>query len=232
VIQVRVEQKACGVALLTVATVLCTTASPAAMVSGDERSRTTIEAGLQAAGQVPVVSQDPAVQRQIEAQLAGPASVRLDPGARVTSLSLTATPLKEILDAVAQAGAVTLRYASDVSGLDTRSTVNLSGKTIEDALRGALQGHALTFQAVGPRTAFIYPDTPAHREKYSASIRVFAIAKADVNKLVQQLNQAVKPTADGFRPMVLTVREPPTVAVRAIPELMNWVAKWIAENDR
>ncbi len=232
-ILIGLEQTARGVALLTMVVVWSAGAHrPAAMVPGDAGASATTKASPQAAGQVPIVSPDPAVQRTIEAQLAAAASVRLDPNARVTNLSLTATPLREILNAVAQAGGMTLRYAADITGLDTPATITLSGKTIEDALGGALEGHALTFHAMGPKTAFIYPDTPANRDKYTASIRVFPIAKADVTRLVQQLNQALKPTADGFRPMVLTVREPPTLVVRAIPELMNWIAKWIAENDR
>jgi len=192
----------------------------------------TLEAGPQAGAQVPVVSKDAAVQRQIEAQLAGAASVRLDPTARIASLSLNARPLSEILDAVAKAGGVTFRYASGMTSLNTSSTVNLSDKTVEDALRGVLQGHALTFQAIGPKTAFIYPDSPANRDKYTASVRVFPLAKADPMRLLQQLNQVVKPTTDGFRPMVLAVADSPAVVVRAVPELMASIASWIAEHDK
>jgi hypothetical protein len=192
------------------------------------------EARTQAGAQVPVVSQEPEVQQWVEAQLARAASVRLDPNARIASLNLAATPLREILDAVAQAGGITVRYAPETTGLDTTSTVALSDQTVEDALRAVVKGHALTFQALGPKTAFIYADTPANREKYTASIRVFPIAKADLAVLVQQLNRALtqKPQADGFRPMVLTVRDSRTVIVRAVPETMAWVATWIAENDK
>lgn len=192
-----------------------------------------IEARRQAGAQVPVVSKDPAAQRQIELQLAGAASVRLDPNARVASLSLTATPLNEILDAVAKAGGMTFRYAQGMTGrLSMPSTVTLSDRTIEDALRIVLQDHAMTFLAMGSRTAFIYPDTPADRGKYTASIRVFPIAKANVGRLSQELNQALKPTADGFRPMVLTTADSPVMVVRAVPELMSWIEKWIAEHDK
>jgi hypothetical protein len=160
------------------------------------------------------------VQRQIEAQLAGAASVRLDPSARIASLSLNARPLSEILDAVAKAGGVTLRYASGMTSLNTSSIVNLSDKTVEDALRDALQGHALTFQAIGPKTAFIYPDSPANRDKYTASVRVFPLAKADPMRLLQQLNQVVKPTTDGFRPWCwrLPIHQPSSFA----PSRNSW----------
>ena len=182
--------------------------------------------------QIPQVSQDPAAQRLIESQLTAAASVRLDPNARVSSLNLTARPLREILDAIAQAGQITLRYASDVTNLDRSATLAVTEKTVEEALRAALGGHELTFQAMGSKIAFIYPNTPAHREKYTASIRVFPIVKADLPQLTTQLNRTLKPTADGFRPMILTVADPRALVVRAIPELMRGIAAWIAENDK
>jgi hypothetical protein len=192
----------------------------------------TVEARPQSGAQVPLVSKDPAVQRQIETQLTHAAAIRLDPNARIASLSLTAKPLSEILDAFTNAGGMTFRYASGMTGLDRTSTVTLSDKAIEDALRAVLGGHALTFLPIGPKAAFIYPDTPANRDKYTMSIRVFPIAKADSMRLAQQLNQALKPTADGFRPMVLTAPDLRAFVVRAVPEHMAWIAAWIAENDK
>ena len=202
----------------------------AAPVIGVAGSR--LEAGPQAVAPVPKVSDEPAVQQMIEGQLARAATIRLNPNARVASLALTSRPLKEILDAVAQSGGMTFRYAAGMTAVDTSSTVTLSDVTVEDALRTVLERHALTFQAMGPKTAFIYPDTPADRVRYTATIRVFPIAKADPMMLAQQLNRAMKPTADGFQAMVLTVRDSPTIIIRAVPELMDWVATWIAQNDK
>ena len=56
--------------------------------------------------------------------------------------------------------------------------------------------------------------------------------------LTQQLNRALTapadgfPTVDGFRATLLQVKEPRTVIVRAIPELMTPIAAWIAEHDK
>ena len=215
---VALERTVKGVALLFVATVIVGT------------SGLRLDARPQA--QVPVVSQDPAVQQQIEKQLAGAASVRLDPNARIASLNLTARPLTEILDAIAKAGGVTVRYAAGTSGLDTPATVTFSDQTVEDALRTTLKGRALTYLAMGSKVAFIHPDTPASREKYTATIRAFPLARAKVNALTVELNQVLKPTADGFRPMVLSASDSNTFVVRAIPEQMTWIAAWIAEHDK
>ena len=108
----------------------------------------------------------------------------------------------------------------------------MSDTTVEEALRAVLVGRDLTWQAMAAKTAFIYPNTPAHRDKYTASVRVFQIAKADLSQLTTQLNRTLKPTADGFRPMILTVSDPRALVVRAIPELMSGIAAWIAENDK
>jgi hypothetical protein len=137
-------------------------------------------AAPQPGSQVPAVSSDPAVQRQVEAQLA---PVRLDP-------------------------------------------------TVEEALNSGLKGRGLTFVAMGPKTAFFYADTPENREKFTATIRAFPLAAADPAMLSQRLNGIVKPTADGFRPTIVTVRDPKTFVVRAIPEQMTVIAKWIADNDK
>jgi sugar phosphate isomerase/epimerase len=165
----------------------------------------------------------------VEAQLAPP---RLDANARIASLNLSARPLREVLDAIAQAGGITLRYAQKTAWPEGPVGVTLPDQTVGDALQGVLRDHGLTFQAMGPKAAFIYPDTPENREKYLASIRVFPIAKADPVVLTQQLSKLMKPTTDGFRATVVTLREPRTLIVRAVPELMSWIATWIVENDK
>jgi len=191
-----------------------------------------IEARPQAAAQLPVVSSDPVVQRTVEARLAQVASVRLDPLARVGSLDLRDRPLSEIIDAVAKAGGITVRYASGMTSLDTPSTITVSDDTVEDALRAVLKNDGLTFQALGAKMAFIYPDTPANREKYTASNRVFALAKADPAMLAQQLNRAVRSPTEVFQPLIFSVRDSRTIIVRATPERMAWIATWIADNDK
>jgi len=190
-----------------------------------------LEAATQSGSTVPVVSSDPAVQHQIEAQLAAP---RLDPTAMVAQIEMTGKPwpLKEVLDAVAQAGGFTVRYAADTSGLDARASFGGTNVPAAEALGIVLKGRGLALVAIGPKTAFVYSDTPENREKYTATIRVIPIAKADVKKLAQQLNAVVKPTADGFRPALVMVAEPQAIVVRAIPEQMAQIAKWIADNDK
>ena len=191
-----------------------------------------IEARRQAVAQVPEVSNDPAVQRTIETLLTRAASVRLDPLARVGSLDLRGRPLTEIVDAVAKAGGITVRYAAGMTGLDTPATVAVLDETVEDALRGVLRNAGLTFQALGPKRAFIYPDTPADHEKYTASNRVFTLAHADPSTLAQQLNRALRSPTEVFQPMIFPVHDSRTIIVRATPDIMGRAAAWITEHDK
>ena len=192
----------------------------------------SLEARPQAGAQVPVVSNDPVSQRQIETLLERAASVRLDPNARVGSVDLRGRPLKEIIDAVAKAGGISVRYAADTTGLDTPSTIVLADETVEDALGAVLKGGGLTFQPVGAKMAFIYPDTPANREKYTVSNRVFVLTKADSTQLAQELNRALRSPTEVFQPMIFSVRDPQTLIVRATPAVMARAATWITEHDK
>ena len=187
-----------------------------------------IEARPRAASQVPVVSNDPGAQRMVERL----AAVRLDPLARVGSLDLRDRPLKEIIDAVARAGGITVRYAPEMTGLDTLSAFTVADETVENALSAVLKTAGLTFQALGAKSAFIYPDTAANRAKYTMSHRVFAVAKADPVMLAQQLNRAMRSPTEIFQPMIFTDLESRTLTVRATPERLAWVATWIADNDK
>jgi len=146
-IQTNLEWKTLG-AMLAVS---------ASIVAVDGR---TIEARPQAVASVPVLSNDPAVQRRIENTLA---PARLDPLARVRNLDIADKPLKQVIDAVATAGGITVRYASEITNLDTPSAVAVSDEPVEEALRGVLNGAGLTFEAAGKTMAFIYPDTAANR---------------------------------------------------------------------
>jgi hypothetical protein len=209
----------------TLAVLLAVTASIVAVTGRSIEARPQAE-------QLPVVSNDPEVQRTFEAQFGRFASVRLEPLASVGSLDLRERPLREIIDTIAKAGGITVRYAPEMAAVNATSTISVSDGTVEDILSLVLRGSGLTFQATGAKSAFIYPDTPANREKYTVSNRVFAVAKADPVMLAQQLNRALRSPTEVFQPLILTVRDSRTIIVRATPERMAWIATWIAENDK
>jgi hypothetical protein len=210
----------------TLGALLALSASLVVMTGG------SIEARPQAVEQAPIVSSDPEVQRAFEATWARLASVRLDPVARVGSLQFKDRPLREIVDAVAKAGGITVRYAPGMTGLDASSTIALPEATIEDALRAVLGGNGLTFQALGAKNVLVYPDTPANREKYTLSTQIFTVAKAEPVALAQQLNRALRAPTEPLQPLIYTVRDSRKIVVFASRERLTWVATWIAENDK
>ena len=173
-----------------------------------------------------VHSQSPE-QRMVEAQLAAPKLVE-----GPVNLDLPAAPLKDVVAAIAKAGGITVRYHSAVAGLDTIAAVKLEKSTVADALKTTLAGRALALKATGSRSVFVYPDTPANREKYTDAVRTFPIAKADVNTLMTFLNGALTTGPDDLRPTIVSMKVPPTVSVRATPDVMAKIAKLIADNDK
>jgi type II secretory pathway component HofQ len=183
---------------------------------------------------VPVTAAAQAVPRtpaeQRDAQLATP---KLNPSATVT-MDVSGMPVKDIVDGIAKTGGLTVSYHSGATNLSAGAAVKLSNATLEDALQMVLESRGLAFKVTGPKSVFIYPNTPENRQKYTDSVRAFAIANADISVLGQVLNRALTGTfgADDLRPVIYSDKESRTVTVRATADTMAKVAKLIADNDK
>jgi len=172
----------------------------------------------------------PAEQLMVDAQLGTP---KLDPRAVVTAVYFAASPLRDSVAAIARSGGITVRYHSGVTNLDEVSAVKLVDSTVEDALRTVLNPRGLAFKATGSKAVFVYPDTPENREKYTESMRTFAIAKADIGALSVILNRSIAPLgADELRPTIVSLRDSKVIAARATPDMMAKIARLIADNDK
>jgi len=171
----------------------------------------------------------PDVQRMVDAQLATP---KLNPSATVT-VDLAATPVRDVLAAIAKAGGITVRYHSGVTNLDAPTSAKLANATIEDSLQLVLGSRGLAFKVTGSKSVFIYRDTPENREKYSETRRTFSIVNADVAIVGQTLNNVFYVVGpDDVRPAMVTDRESRTITVRATADMMTKVAKLIADADK
>jgi hypothetical protein len=176
------------------------------------------------------VGLDPqARRRQIEAQLA---AADLDPRARVAPLTWTNSRLKDVLAAIARSAGVELQYTLGVRNLDAPCTATLPESSAEDALRRVLQANGLAFMATGPRSVLIYPDTPSNRKAHTPLVRIYGIVAADPSAVAEVLNRTSLIGPGGLRPLVLTVREPPMIIVRATPDLLGAVTILVAEHDK
>ena len=173
----------------------------------------------------------PEEQRMVDAQLAIP---KLDPNAMVT-VDLSSTPVRDIIETVAKAGGITVRYHSGVANLDASADVKLSNATIQDALQTVLTPRGLAFAVTSAKSVFIYPGTAENRAKYASAVRTFSVANANVSSLSQILNQSLGNGVlgpDDLRPTIVTLNSSRTIYVRATPEVMAKVAKLIADADK
>ena len=167
-------------------------------------------------------------QQLVDAQFA---PAKLNSGATVASVELRATPLRQILDAIATAAGITIRYDSGIASLDSPADASLSKVDADVALRRTLEPQKLTFKVTGAKSVFVFADTPANREKFTEAIRVFAIANADMMTVTTALNRAMgKP--EGLRPAFVTLAESRKLVVKATPDKMAEIAKVIAANDK
>jgi hypothetical protein len=185
-----------------------------------------VEAG-QRQGQAPGGVLTPFEQQMVDAQLAD----RHLAATTITGLKLSATPVKDVLEAIGKAGGVTLSYDATAANLDKPTTVNVQSTTVEDALLTVASANGLAFTVTGKTAAWIYADTAANREKYKESIRTFKIVNADLQVLMTTINRALTGTS-GPRPSVVSGKESRTITVRATPDRMTQIAKLIADNDK
>lgn len=205
------------------------TVRPAALVLASVLLIVPAASQGQSRGEPPPAA-DPMVQQIMERQLA---VAPLDSSRTIASLELTGTPFRDIVETVAKAFGITVRYHSAVPSLDMPSAVKLSSAKVEDALRTVLDPKALSFKVLGARSIFIYPNTPENSAKYTDSRKTFTIVKADLNLLVTTLNQALTQFGtDELRPVIVSDRASRTIIVRATPEVMARVSKVIADNDK
>jgi type II secretory pathway component HofQ len=170
-------------------------------------------------------------QQMIDRQLAAP---KLDPNVIVT-LDLPVAPLKDVVATVAQAGDVTVRYHSGITDGAAIGAVKLSNATLVDALTMVLASKGLAFKATGAKSVFIYPGTPENREKYTESVRTFAVVNVDASTVGQILNRSLAGSLlspDDLRPAIVTSAATHSIIVRATADAMAKIAKIIADSDK
>jgi len=195
----------------------------------DMTARTAVLVGTLAL-LIPMATAAQSIEQQtVDAQLATPT---LDSRAIVTAVDLKSTPLRDGVAAIANAAGITVRYHSAVANLDALSDVKVSNAAVGDALQTVLAPKGLAFKTTSARSVFVYPNTPENREKYTDSVRTFAIAKADPAMLMTLVNRALKIGPDDLRPVIVTIRESRKISARATPETMALIARVIAENDK
>jgi hypothetical protein len=182
---------------------------------------------IQTATQTPTLP--PGERQQVDAQLA---DRRLE---LVTVSALTAEnkPVRDVLRSLSEMTGLVTRFDESVPELDTHCTVNMRNLRLDAALQTLLGANKIAWTVTGAKSVFLYSDTPANRQKFAESVRVFALAVAEPGVLQQKLMQLpIVSTASGLRPTVMSTRSARTIWVRATPDKMDEIAKFIAANDK
>ena len=172
---------------------------------------------------------DPAVQRQVDGTIG---DRHLDPAVRVSAM-FEATPIKDVLAEIGRSGGLIVRFDRAVPEQAKAISGQLTGLSLDEALAKVVTANGMSFVVVGPKSVFVYSDTPANREKFAVSVRMFTVAKADGAVLLGQLMAHIRTTwPDGIQPIATAVRAPAMIFVRATADKMDEIAKFIASNDK
>ena len=79
----------------------------------------------------------------------------------------------------------------------------------------------------------MYTDTPANRQKYAETVRIFQIKNGDLARITQMLMlQPALSGSDGIPPIIVTGSASRTITVRATADKMDEIEKFIAANDK
>ena len=187
---------------------------------------TVASAGAAFAGQQTALEME---QKVAAAQLAEP---RLDAGMTIAAASFKAAPLRNVLDTIAKAGEIRLRYDPDLKHLDATVDADFPSTTVEEALLNVAKIHGLVVRPTGRKSAILHASTPSKRAEYTDSVRTFEIKKADLRVLFTLLNQELAKETALLRPILVTGKESRTIMVRASAALMPKIEKLIADNDK
>ncbi len=181
------------------------------------------------AAKTAMLSLDASVQRQVATTVG---DWQLDAAARV-SQTFEAAPVKDVLAAIGRSTGLAVRFDQSVPESERSFTGRLTDLPLDAALAAVVTTNGMAFNVTSAKSVFVYSDTSANRQRFAESIRVFELAKASSGELIQTLTtQLIGPRRDGIRPMVVAVRTPSLIVVRATADKMDEIAKFIAANDK
>jgi general secretion pathway protein D len=129
------------------------------------------------------------------------------------SLSLREATLVQIFDSLKLTAGINFMFDKDVK-TDTRLTLSVTNKPLEDILKILLSGQRLLTQTLDEDTLLIYPNTPEKiRDYQELVIRTFFLSNADATKtllLVRNLIRAKESYVDE-RLNAIVIRDTPEV---------------------
>jgi type II secretory pathway component GspD/PulD (secretin) len=170
-------------------------------------------------------------QMQQQAQVASAAPV-LNPASREPlDLSFPNADLRQVLDFIANFAGINVTFDRDVQ--DRLTSVQLSGVTLEDALRHLMTVNQLSYKVLSERSIFVFPDTPAKHIQYDEQvIQTFYLSHGDPAELVTLLGALVRLPGIAIQPIIQANTASNTIVVRGTRQVVEIIARVIQQNDK
>ena len=138
-----------------------------------------------------------------------------------------------------------LKFIGDVTGINViieqgaqsvvsrRTTLNVSGVTLEQGLNLVMTANQLWYKVLNDRTILVIQDTAQKRQQYEEQIiRTFYVSHADPQEIYNMINQIVRIQGIAITPVVSINKTANTITVRGTPNIVNILEKVIQANDR
>lgn len=108
------------------------------------------------------------------------------------SLAFRDASLTQVFESLKLASGINFMFDRDVKA-DTRLTISVSNKPLEDVIRVILAGQRLATRVLDEDTLLVYPNTPEKMRDYQELvIRTFYLGNADATKIVNLARNVIK----------------------------------------
>ena len=148
----------------------------------------------------------------------------------------TNTAVQDILKFIADTTGINVIVEQGAQSVVTqgRSTLNVDGLTLEQALNLVMTQNQLWYKVINERTIFVIQDTPQKRQQYEEQMmRTFYMSHADPQEMYQPAQAGrCASRAWPIAPFVSANKTTNTITVRGTPNIVNILEKVIQANDR
>src|SRR5262245_12953405 len=173
----------------------------------------------------------PAIEQLRERARAATSETLLNPASRdPIRITLRQTNVRDVIDALGNAGGVTIVYDPTVPNTAVNAVINAP---FEQALQQILTVNQLTYKVLNERSILVFPDNAQKHAQYDEQVlQTFYVSHADVSELTQLLNVLVRVPTQGVQPAIQFNKAGNTITVRGTIQMVQLIERIIAQNDK
>lgn len=142
---------------------------------------------------------------------------------------------KQILDFIGQSSGINVMYEDTFKDNPTKSSTDLDGVTLEQALNLVLSTNNLFYKILNPKTILIIPDTQQNRNKYEDTvIQTFYLSHGDATEILGILNAVLagQQGQNQNRPLMQINKSLNAINVRGTAAAVSMAGQLIDRNDK